>query len=98
MKEIYSKQETLKQEAEEYFPLLNLTNNKSWEVVEENLQLLGHRKSFIAGANSKYVEIQKIVFALDYLYKYREATFGKGKNLIEELVEQLRKLENEKNI
>jgi hypothetical protein len=41
---------TLEQQAEEYFPLLDTTYDRKGEVEDENLQLLGHRKSFIAGA------------------------------------------------
>jgi hypothetical protein len=80
---------SLEEEAEEYFD-----NNIFCDGItpfEENIS----KKCFIAGANSKYVEIQKIVFALENVYKYREAKSGKGRNLIIELVEQLKKLDNE---
>ena len=41
----------LEEAAEKEFPLLKLTNHSSDVYVEEeNLQLLGHRKSFIKGA------------------------------------------------
>jgi hypothetical protein len=83
---------TLEQEAEEYFDTNIFCDGIT--PFEEDIS----KRCFIAGANSKYVEIQKIMFAIGHLYKYREATFGKGKNLILELVEQLRKLEDEKNI
>ena len=43
--------ETLKEAAEKEFPLLDTEQCKTGAVEEENLQLLGHRKSFIAGAN-----------------------------------------------
>ena len=51
--------------------------------------------NFIAGANSKWVQAEKIKYALKQLYKFRESTFGKGKNVIEELQQQLKKLEDE---
>jgi hypothetical protein len=51
---------TIEQEAEEYFPLLDITNDRTGETEEENLQILGHRRSFIVGANSKYVQAEKI--------------------------------------
>jgi hypothetical protein len=51
---------SLEQQAEEYFPLLDTTNDRTGVIEEENLQLLGHRKSFIAGANSKWVQVEKI--------------------------------------
>jgi hypothetical protein len=80
---------SLEEEAEEYFDINIFCDGIT--PFEEDIS----KRCFVAGANSKYVGIQKIVFALGHLYKYREATFGKGKNLIEELVEQLRKLEDE---
>jgi hypothetical protein len=43
--------ETLEEAAEKEFPLLDTEQCKTGAVEEENLQLLGHRKSFIAGAN-----------------------------------------------
>jgi hypothetical protein len=42
--------ETLEQAAEKEFPLLNTQWCKTGAAEEENLQLLGHRKSFIKGA------------------------------------------------
>jgi hypothetical protein len=43
-------EESWKSTVEEYFPLLDTTNDRTGEVEEENLQLLGHRRSFIVGA------------------------------------------------
>jgi hypothetical protein len=83
---------TLEQEAEEYFPLLDTTNDRTGEIEEENLQILGHRRSFIAGANSPWVQAEKIKYALEQLYKFRESTFGKGKNVIDELEQKLKEL------
>ena len=51
------------------------------------------KKCFIAGATSKYVETEKIKFAIEQLYKFRECTFGKGVNVIKELEQQLKQIE-----
>jgi hypothetical protein len=48
---------------------------------------------FIAGAESKYVEIQKLKYAIEQLYRFRQATFGKGVDVIKELEEKLNELE-----
>jgi hypothetical protein len=47
-----SKQETIEEAAENEFSLLDTENDRTGEIEEENLQLLGHRKSFIKGAKS----------------------------------------------
>jgi len=47
---------------------------------------------FIAGATSKYVEKQKLEFAIEQLKRFRESTFGKGVNVIQELEQKLSKL------
>ena len=44
------KQETLEEAAEKEFPLLDTKWCRTGAAEEENLQLLGHRKSFIKGA------------------------------------------------
>jgi tRNA U34 5-carboxymethylaminomethyl modifying GTPase MnmE/TrmE len=59
-------QETLEEAAERLYPLLELTNHSSdLFVVEENLQLLGHRKSFIDGA--KWQQEQDVNMVQSYL-------------------------------
>ena len=45
-----NKQETLEEAAEKEFPLLDTKWSRNGAAEEENLQLLGHRKSFINGA------------------------------------------------
>lgn len=45
-----TKQETLDEAAEKEFPLLDIKWCRTGAAEEENLQLLGHRKSFIKGA------------------------------------------------
>jgi len=88
---------TLKQEAEEYFPLLDTTNDRKGVIEEENLQLLGHRKSFIAGANSKWVQAQIIKAKIDGLLLANDNGSGIMYR-IQELEEQLNELENEKDL
>lgn len=44
------KKETLEEAAEREFPLLDTEWCATGDSIQENLQLLGHRKSFIAGA------------------------------------------------
>jgi hypothetical protein len=45
-----SKQETVKEAAEKQFPLIDTKMCNTGAAEEENIQLLGHRKSFIEGA------------------------------------------------
>jgi hypothetical protein len=64
------KKETLEEAAEKEFPLLELTIHSSDKYVEEeNLQLLGHRRSFIKGAKWQaermYSEADNIMRFLD---------------------------------
>lgn len=49
-------------------------------------------QDFIAGATSKWVEKQKLEFAIEQLKKFREATFGKGIDVIKELEKKLSEL------
>lgn len=73
----------LNKEAEEY-----AENKSSHKVFQE-----AHINDFIAGAESKYVEIQKLKYAIEQLYRFRQAAFGKGVDVIKELEEQLKELE-----
>jgi hypothetical protein len=77
----------LNKEAENY---LDRTYNLSYE--KTTWQKL-HIRTFIAGAESKYVEIQKLKYAIEQLYRFRQATFGKGVDVIKELEEKLNELE-----
>lgn len=85
---------SLEQEAEEYFSLLDTTNDRTGEIEEENLQLLGHRRSFIAGAKSKWVQIQIIEDQIDVLYDIRNGGFNSLQYKIDELEQQLKELED----
>jgi hypothetical protein len=62
--------ETLEQAAEKEFPLLDTEWCRTGATEEENLQLLGHRKSFIKGAKWQkermYSEEDMISFAHFY--------------------------------
>lgn len=51
------------------------------------------KEGFIAGATSKYVEKQKLEFAIEQLKRFRESTFGKGVNVIQELEQKLKEYE-----
>jgi hypothetical protein len=53
--------ETLEEAAEKEFPLLDTVWCKTGAAEEENLQLLGHRKSFIAGAEWQAERIPSII-------------------------------------
>ena len=77
----------LQRDAEEYF--IDNIYCDGITLFEEEIS----KKCFIAGATSKYVEIEKIKFAIEQLYKFRECTFGKGVNVIKELEQQLKQIE-----
>ena len=53
--------ETLEEAAEKEFPLIDTEWCKTGAAEEENLQLLGHRKSFIAGAEWQAERIPSII-------------------------------------
>jgi len=52
-------------------------------------------KAFIAGANSEYVQAEKLRFAIEAVLEFRKATFGLGNSGLEKLQQQLKELENE---
>ena len=67
------KQETLEEAAEKEFPLLNTKFNKGGVIEEENLQLLGHRRSFIKGAKwqaERMYSEEEVGKLLDRLLEY----------------------------
>lgn len=75
----------LDKEAEEYaHNYFNMHETNNYKALKQG---------FIVGATSKYVEIQKLKYAIEQLYRFRQATFGKGVNVIKELEEQLKELE-----
>ena len=83
---------------------MNLEEEAKKYAIEVNKKMGEHanayencsRLDFIAGANSKSVQVDKLKFAIEMLYKFRECTFGKGKNVILELEQQLKELEDGK--
>lgn len=55
----------------------------------EQNQFVSLTQCFKEVVNSEYVQREKIIFALEQLYKFRESTFGKGIDTIKELEKQL---------
>jgi hypothetical protein len=49
-------------------------------------------KAFIAGANSEYVQAEKLRFAIESVLEFRKATFGLGNSRLEKLQQQLKKI------
>jgi hypothetical protein len=54
----------------------------------------GLKQGFIAGANSKYAQAEKLKFAIEAVLQFRKATFGLGNSGLEQLQQQLKELEN----
>lgn len=80
--------EELELEAEKYENNLKCNSSISFEsAIYTKLS-----DAFIAGATSKYVEKQKLEFAIEQLKKFREATLGRGINTIKELEQKLAEL------
>jgi hypothetical protein len=57
-----------------------------------------HKRDFIAGANSKYAQAEKLKFAIEAVLQFRKATFGLGNSGLEQLQQQLKELENANEI
>jgi hypothetical protein len=82
--------ETLEQAAEKEFPLLDTQWCRTGAAEEENLQLLGHRKSFIKGAKWQAErmyseEDMKLAFETGRNFQLT------GENNFNELIEQFKK-------
>jgi hypothetical protein len=60
-------------------------------VMQEN-HYQGLKQGFIAGVNSKYVQIEKLKFGIEILRRRRKEDY---KPLLEDLQNQLKQLENE---
>jgi hypothetical protein len=58
-------------------------------------QMYIEKQAFIAGANSKYAQIEKLKFAIEQVLKFRKTTFGLGNSGLEKLQQQLKELEDE---
>jgi hypothetical protein len=63
------KQETLEEAAEKEFPLIDTEWCRTGACEEENLQLLGHRRSFIKGANW---QAERMYSEEDLIYAFNE--------------------------
>lgn len=64
-----NQEEDVEKLAKQEFPLLNTENDRTGEIEEENLQLLGHRRTFIKGykaAQKQYSEEELLQFAKWY--------------------------------
>jgi hypothetical protein len=83
----------LEKEAEKYAGIKTSINDEDEKYFNSHGVALA--KGFIAGANSKYIQVEKLKFALEQLYKFRESTFGKGKNVIKYIEQQLKQLKGE---
>ena len=66
--DLRKKEETLEEAAEKEFPLLNTKFDKGGVIEEENLQLLGHRRSFIKGAKWQAEKSDKELEVAKHLY------------------------------
>jgi hypothetical protein len=67
-------------------------NKEAEEYANKNVTKSLHAAYVEGATNSKYVQSEKIKFAIEQLYKFRESTFGKGINVIKELENQLKEL------
>jgi hypothetical protein len=63
-----------------------------------NELILSSKTDFIAGANSKYAQAEKLKFAIEAVLQFRKATFGLGNSGLEKLQQQLKELKNESKI
>jgi hypothetical protein len=71
----------INKEAEEYA--------KQFDYAEDSSPMI----DFIAGANSKYAQAEKLKFAIEAVLQFRKATFGLGNSGLEQLQQQLKELE-----
>ena len=62
---------------------------KAAKQYSEQNQFVSLTQCFKEVVNSEYVQREKIIFALEQLYKFRESTFGKGIDTIKELEKEL---------
>jgi hypothetical protein len=75
----YVKQETAEEAAEKEFPLLDTQWCRTGATEEENLQLLGHRKSFVKG--TKWQKEQDSKYFVKYMKSERDLQIEKMKKL-----------------
>jgi hypothetical protein len=79
---------TLQQEAEEYADSKDVDITKC-RINPTSIAHLGLYDGFIAGVNSEFVRRERIQFAIDCLKEFRNATFGKGVDIIKQLQKEL---------
>jgi len=80
------KQETIEEAAKKEFPLIDTEWCRTGACEEENLHLLGHRKSFIKGAKWQQEQI------LDFLYsEVTERRDYSASKMCEKVIEFIRK-------
>jgi hypothetical protein len=75
----------INKEAEEYAKSKWPSTSVVYDLIQEG---------FIAGANSKYAQAEKLKFAIEAVLQFRKATFGLGNSGLEQLQQQLKELEN----
>jgi hypothetical protein len=79
----------INKEAEEYAKLIH--EKQVLKIFKEH-----SKRDFIAGANSKYVQVEKLKFAIEAVLEFRKSTFGLGNSGLEKLQQQLKQLEDGK--
>jgi len=80
----------LELEAEKLFPVNN--TGSMFMANREQINNSYKQEGFIVGVTSRYVEKQKLEFAIEQLKRFREATFGEGVDVIKELEQKLSEL------
>jgi hypothetical protein len=71
-------------------------NKEAEEWINNTSEFLSVKNGFIAGANSKYVQAEKLKFAIEAVLEFRKSTFGLGNSGLEKLQQQLKQLEDGK--
>jgi hypothetical protein len=91
-------QETLEEAAEKEFPLIDTEWCRTGDCEEENLHLLGHRKSFIKGANWQSKRMYSEEDMIDFAHFYFTEEFNSSmqtskstKDIFNEWFEQFKK-------
>lgn len=75
----------LELEAEKYARRFEENDQNGYNGESISIEDRVEMEAFMAGATSKWVEKQKLEFAIEQLKRFRECTFGKGRNIIKEI-------------
>jgi hypothetical protein len=67
-----------------------------WEQPEKAGIFNEKQANVVAEKLLKHVQAEKLKFAIEHLYKFKESTFGKGVDVIKKLEQQLKELEDGK--